>query len=273
MKKICIVYGNCQTRPIREYLMSSKSFNAIYTIVNIPPVHLCNRKTGLDQQYLDTLSKCDLFIYQPVSEAFSYLLSSNYILSKLPDKCISIKFPISYFTGYHPQYTGGKNIPYADKNIISLLKLGKSKQEIISILSADNFYTFHEVKANLDATLQELKRRDTILDITLDNFVEQNYKDTNLFYTVNHPSYYVTRYLSIKILNKLGISGKEISNIKLQDLYFIGFMQPIYPSVIKHLNLSYLKLEDKCFNLGYTPMTFDKYMDKYIDIHIAKGEV
>ncbi|MDF2054912.1 WcbI family polysaccharide biosynthesis putative acetyltransferase [Priestia megaterium] len=273
MKKICIVYGNCQITPIREYLMSSSSFNSIYTMIEVPPVHLCNRETGLEKQYMDNLSKCDLFIYQPVGETFSYYLSTNYILSKLPDSCICISFPISYFTGYHPQDVRGKIIPYADKNIIKLLNEGKSKDEIISILSDDNFYSFQQVKTNLDETLQELKRRDVILDITLDDFIAKNYRKINLFYTVNHPSYYITRYLAIKILNKLGLPEQEISHITLHDLYFIGFMQPIYPSVIKHLNLSFVEPEDKYFNLGHVPMIFSEYIGRYVDIHIDNGEL
>lgn len=278
MKKNCIVYGNCQITPIREYLMSSKSFNNIYTMMEVPPVHLCNREKGLEKQYMDLLSHCDLFIYQPVSQVFSPYLSTDYILNELPHTCICISFPVSYFTGYYPQNFSGKIISYsekeskkllyADKNIIKLLNEGKSKEEIISILSDDNFYSFHDVKANLDATLQELRSREKILDITLDNFIEQNYKNINLFYTVNHPSYYVTRYLAMKILDKLGLPKNEISHITLHDLYFTGLMEPIYPSVSKHLNLSFINSPNKYFNLNNVPLKFNDYIDKSIDIHM-----
>ena len=161
-----------------------------------------------------------------------------------------------------------KKLLYADKNIIKLLNEGKSKEEIISILSDDNFYSFHDVKANLDATLQELRSREKILDITLDNFIEQNYKNINLFYTVNHPSYYVTRYLAMKILDKLGLPKNEISHITLHDLYFTGLMEPIYPSVSKHLNLSFINSPNKYFNLNNVPLKFNDYIDKSIDIHM-----
>jgi len=265
LKKKCIVYGNCQTEPIRKYLMASSTFNRIYTMIYVPSIHRCNHETGLDQQYLKTLYDCDLFIYQKVSQSYNYYLSSDYMLERLPSKCMKISFTNSYFSGYYPQYMHKKLYPYADKNIIKLLNEGCSKEEIISILSDDNFYSYDEVKTNLENTIQELKRRDTELDITLDDYIEQNYKDIQLFYTINHPSYHIIQYLTMKILDKLEIPKIEISRIRLKDVHFKDHVHPIYPSVIKHLNLNFIKSEDKSFILNHIPLTFHDYLAKQID--------
>ncbi|WP_165351743.1 WcbI family polysaccharide biosynthesis putative acetyltransferase [Priestia megaterium] len=265
MKKRCIVYGNCQTEPIRRYLMASSTFNRIYTMIYVPSIHRCNHRTGLEQQYLDALYDCDLFIYQKISPSYNYYLSSDYMLDRLPNKCTKMSFTNSYFSGYYPQHTNKKLYPYADKNIIKLLNEGFNKEDIISILSDDNFYSFDEVKTNLDNTIQELKRRDRELDITLDDYIKQNYKDIQLFYTVNHPSYHIIKYLAMKILHELEISKTEISHIKINDVHFKNHIHPIYPSVIKHLKLNFIKPEDGPFVLNHIPLTFYDYLAKQID--------
>lgn len=266
LKKKCIIYGNCQTEPIRKYLMASSTFNKKYTMIYIPSIHRCNHEIGLERQYLDKLYDCDLFIYQKVSRLYNYYLSSDYMLDRLPDKCIKLSFTNSYFSGYHPQHTNQKLYPYADKNVISLLKEGFTKEAIISILSDENFYSFEYVNKNLDDTIQELKRRDKELDITLDDYIEKNFKSQQLFYTVNHPSYHIIQYITMKILEELEIQKEEISHIRMKNLYFRDHIHPIYPSVIKHLNLDFLKSEEKPFSLNYLPLTFQEYLSKQIDL-------
>ncbi|MDG4656631.1 WcbI family polysaccharide biosynthesis putative acetyltransferase [Ectobacillus antri] len=279
MKKTCIVYGNCQIQPLRQYLISSTIFNRTYEMINIPPVYLCNRETGLDDYYLKKLYNCDLFIYQKVSPAYSYYLSDEYIISKLPKSCILISFSNTYFNGYHPQYVHGKIDPYGDKNIIRFLNEGKSKKEIISILSDDNFYSFHDVVTNFHITLDELKRREAELDVTLDDYIEQNYRDIHLFYTINHPNYRISRYLAIKILTKLGMPTQEISQMVIPS-ELSRYMQPIYPSVIKHLNINFVRQEERYYTFdrhftSFNPpiLTFQECLSSYIDLLISTGEL
>ena len=264
MKKKCIIYGNCQIEPLRQYLMSSSSFSKIYTMVEVPPVHLCDREKGLDETYLEEIYNCDLFIYQKVSQAFGPYLATDYIMSNLPNKCLCISFPVSYFTGYFPQFISGVK-PYTDKNVVGLLKEGKTKTEIISILADEEFYTFNDLKKNLDSTLSQLKNRSVGLDITLDNYIEDNFKDAYLFFTVNHPNYQVIRHLAMKILSLLEIPNEEISGV-IHHSHFRRYMLPIYPSVVKQLNLNFFPPEKVFFTLENKDLSFDEYMSLHIDL-------
>ncbi|GGH81505.1 hypothetical protein JOD43_001128 [Pullulanibacillus pueri] len=263
MKKKCLVYGNCQIDPIRQYLMSSKSFREAYTMIEVPPVHLCDPKTGLNESQLKEIKDCDLFLYQKVSNTFGPYLSTDYILKQLPDKCTTITFPVSYFTGYHPQFAKGIK-PYVDKNVVELLKEGKSDSEILSIISDENFYSAKELKTNVQASLNELKRRSSELDVTLDNFIERHYQDVHLFFTLNHPNYHVIRYVAMKILSKIGLPAKEIGYI-VHHTDFRRHILPIYPSVMKQLNLTFAKPEDKFTAYNNMPMNFSNYMKKHIE--------
>ncbi|WEG10998.1 WcbI family polysaccharide biosynthesis putative acetyltransferase [Pullulanibacillus sp. KACC 23026] len=262
MKKKCIVYGNCQIGPIRQYLMSSKSFRKLYKMIEVPPVHLCDRKTGLTEAQLNELNDCDLFIYQKVSDTYGPYLATDYLLEKLPDKCQTMTIPVSYFTGYHPQFAKGIQ-PYADKNIIHLLRQGKCDEDIISIVSDENFYTFEELQKNVQLSLNELKKRSNDLDVTLDDFIERYYKNVHLFFTVNHPNFPIIRYVSKKILAKLGLPADELTNV-VHHTDFRRYILPIYPSVMKHLNLTFAKPEDKYSSLHNIPLNFHEHIAEHI---------
>ena len=130
MKKICIVYANCQNRLIRDLLYRSPDFAAEYEIHGFA-VHLLI--SGAKPISNNLLSRTKLFIHQPVKDIHGDC-SSNYILSQLPKDCLCISFPSLYFTGYFPQYCKNPNnkvvkklypygiIPYGDKNIISMIE-------------------------------------------------------------------------------------------------------------------------------------------------------
>lgn len=276
MKK-CIVFGNCQRNAIIRYLMQSKSFKENYAIINTPAVHMCSRD-GLSKE---AVSACDLFIYQKVGEGYGKYLSTNHILSGLKDSCKKISIPNTFFKGYHPEFInnpvprpnprygvhpGGK-FPYGDKNIIKLLNNGKSKKEIIKALSEEGFYSYAFLKKNLEDTLNELAAREEDLDVKVTDFIRNNYRDKYLFYTVNHPGDYVSRFVSMAILKMLSFPEIEISAATVN--FFGGHLHvPIYPSVIKNLQLSFIS-RDHCYSFYYCVdkrlITFEEYISEYID--------
>lgn len=273
--KRCIVFGNCQKEIVTKYLLSSKTFMSCYEIINVPPVHLCSRD-GLNE---DEINKCDLFIYQKVSEAYCKYLSTNYILGCLRDSCKTVSIPNTYFTGYHPQfvhnpvfrpdpkYNGSSEFPYGDINIINLLNKGKGKNEIIEILSDPYFYSEDFLKENLNKTLQNLALAETGLDVKATDFIRDNYRDEYLFYTVNHPVYPVTRHVTMAVLKKIGIAETEISDV-IVDVFRGHLHIPIYPSVIKNLKLTFVSFNHRYSfysDFDNTYLTLKEYTSKYID--------
>ncbi|MDM5215174.1 WcbI family polysaccharide biosynthesis putative acetyltransferase [Peribacillus sp. NJ4] len=259
--KYCIVYGNCHVWPIRKYLTSSTTFNQIYQMIEIPPVHECNMETGIEQHYLN---QCDLFIYQNVGNSFGEYLSTNYILSKLPDKCKRISIGNAYFVPYYPQLeTATDGFPYCDKNVIRLLQQGLNKQQVLNLISDDDFYSFNEIQSLLLDSINELRRREASIDIPIVDYIEHTYKIYHIFCTINHPQYPLIQYLSMRILETLGIPSGELLHY-VYDI-FNDHIHPIYPSVIKHLGLTTIKPSDRCFTIGHQKLTFQEYIGKYID--------
>lgn len=258
--KNCIVYGNCHIGAIRKYLMSSESFNKIYKMIHVPPVQECNRETGLDKE---VIKNCDLFIYQRISDSFGPYLSTDYLLSQLPAKCISISFANAYFQAYYPQFAVDPFFLYGDTNVTSLLSEGKSKEQILSIVCDDEFYSFNELSTMVDTAINELRSRETNIDIPIADYIERHYREKHLFYTINHPNYHICRYLTKKMLVRLGLPENEISNI-VYDQEFSNVIHPIYPSVIKQLDLRFLS-QDYRYSLGWVYLPFKEYIAQYID--------
>lgn len=140
MMKKCIVFANCHGIPIRKYLASSATFRQFYELVEVPMIQVCNQATGIGDHLL---SQCDLFIYMRTSDAFGPYLSTDYILTRLPDHCIRISIGNAFFMSYYPQFIPDNKEPlfaYADQNVIRLLQAGVSKEMIIAILSDENLY-------------------------------------------------------------------------------------------------------------------------------------
>jgi len=261
----CIVYGNCHVWPIRKYLMSSGSFNERYEMIHVPPVHQCNQETGLPEE---EIGECGLFIYQRVKDSFGPLLSTDYLLSRLPQSCVRISIGNPYFSAYYPQISNHPSFPYGDLNVARMIGEGRSKEEIIATLSDENFYPYDEVASRLRYSLDELRARDEGLDIPIAEFIEHHYRDYPLFYTVNHPTHHLVCYLAMSMLARLGLPPEEIAHIVWDD-DFRDHSHPIYPSVIKHLQLSFVH-PGQTYNLGNLPHSFEQYTEAFI-LHLVRG--
>lgn len=262
----CIVYGNCHVWPIRKYLTSSSAFNELYEMIHVPPVHQCDPDTGLPDE---VIRDCGLFIYQRVKDSFGPYLSTDYILSRLPEACIRISFGNAYFHALYPQHATDPSFPYADGNIIRWIEEGWSMERMLAAVADENFYSQEQVMSVLQDSLEELRKRDTGLDLPIADFIEQYYRDYPLFYTINHPTHHLIRYLAMHMLALLGLPPEEIAGI-VWDEDFRDHTHPIYPSVIKHLQLNFVRRGDS-FQLGNVPHTFEQYTEAFI-VHRVQGD-
>ncbi len=252
MKKTCLVYGNCQADAIKIYFNRIPEFIAAYEIIDLKPIH---NLTKNDIPKISIVSKnLDLFIYQPISDNYKGLpeLSTKHILSNLPKSCQTISFPVSYFKGYSPETFNlkslqGKTItsPYSyfNLNFLHDQYFDKPIKESYSNILNDAFYSKEFVLDNLKKTLDNLKNRESNLDIKLTKFILENYRKEKLFHTFNHPNSTLLHYVCKSIL-KLIVDVREESfdelPKKLRELEMLGRNRfPTYASVASHLNFEF----------------------------------
>ncbi|HGY7538748.1 TPA: WcbI family polysaccharide biosynthesis putative acetyltransferase, partial [Escherichia coli] len=171
MKKLCMIYGNCQHTHLQNFLEQTDFIN-YFNLVKVKDVYL------KDKSYLDddTLSKIDLFIYQHVSSTFDPFFCTDHICSKLRSDCIRISIPNFWLSAYFPQHSQNPVIrpnrkysispsgifPYGDKNINSLLLANIRTENIIKIVSDPDFYDEKTITDNLTKTFNDLNQREKL---------------------------------------------------------------------------------------------------------------
>ena len=110
--------------------------------------------------------------------------------------------------------------------------------------------------------MNELSKREEICEIKISDYIAENYKSKQLFFTMNHPTLALYYELITRILQYLGNNEIEFEGeILEQD----GTETPIYPSVKKVLELEFEKSKYN-FNaiIGEGPFSAREWMKFYI---------
>lgn len=266
-KKIAVVYGNCQTTLIEKAMRQHSAFSKEYTVISIPKVcDYVDNKELLEYFIHDEVfwKQVDLFIYQTVSadNKFSEILSTDEILHKLRPDCKTVNIVNVYFEGYFPQRTDNSKpvlkevhqsglFPFGDKYVDPMLQENYSSEKIFSTIFQEDFISEAEIMDGVSKSLNELKTRESAVDVKISDFIETHYKEEQLFYSPNHPCERLMKVYIDRILEFLGYEPEEISDadmilnfgtLKGQDI-------PIYPAVKKVLGLK--KCEKKYYPNRY----------------------
>ena len=277
-KKCTILYGNCQMRPLSSCLRHNRSFNRDYLIIKIPPFFEYNSPKEKELFEEGFWNLCDLLISQRVKNEnkISPRLSTECVEKRLRKDAQIIWIPNIYFNGYFPQLcANGHNVylndgdeglfPIGDKYIDTLEEDGLSTQEILERISNPNFFNSEEIIGRCEHSLKELKKREELCSILMSDYVEENYKKWQLFYSPNHPINKVIYEESRRILEQLGYKNTTIEQFDLKPL--VGMDNPIYPSVVKILGLRE-KIEKSNANTAVWGFCGDflEFSKKYIEI-------
>ena len=283
-KKTCLVYGNCQARPISRLLAANNSFSRKYRIINFKPVH---QVTKQDIPYLIKLCKqVDLFIYQPVKHEYKglYELSTNFLISLLKKNALIISFHSLFFDAYSPEirYIRSKNAVYSgpfndyhNKSIIDMFIKGENINNTYNLLLNQNAYDSNHIISKYNIAIDELYRRESIssIDIKIASYIERSFKSLRLFWTFNHPSNNLLMYCTSGILKHLCIPERR--DLLLQRLLrselLGGYYFSIHPSVYKTLKLRFDNKQLFCINNKYISIhhaikLFFNYYDKHPEV-------
>ena len=223
LKKKYSLIGNCQCIHLNTFLKTNSHFMSEYSYIDIKPIYLSN-KNEIDLINDLVLPQLDLLIIQPVKDNFKnyYKYSSKYILTKINKNCKVIMFPSLYFKGYFPNVFNYDiehiNISVHDKNLIKIFKMTEDKKSFLKkcedIINSDDFYNKIEVINNIKGSLFILRikeekaklKYDSVHFIKVSDYIESHFQKALLFYSLNHCSKHIYRFLSDKILEYLKIT-------------------------------------------------------------------
>lgn len=255
MKNI-IIYATCQGVPVRDLLLQSNEIKNNYNI----EYHSNFSAPGNSQFSIEPekLNNCDIFLFHPTKN-----FTEDYISSILPNRTLKLVLPYITFSAYWPDFSRAPNRPLG---VSSDHPYGKIpyRSEILDQLATCNLSgegTIKEYVENQDAIgLEALKCLNSDLDYLrkldqmdgpffVKEYIEENFRDRQLFKMFNHPKNEIYLLLVNQLLQYLDIPklqasvASRISGHAEQNL-------PIHPATAKHLHLNFYKHDMKYIFLG-----------------------
>lgn len=227
-----LLYGNCQLWGIKECLFSLNKFDAEYLD--------CYIQENDENYMLQKYKNADIIITQPIQDNYrdKTYLSTSYIIKNCKKTCKIIILDSLHFDFYYSDliYTSFKDkiLEYPEhyhyqymidcyKNKVSVNDYIKNYINNIDLISKEDL----ENKAI--GSINELKRRhennkinytgENIYFIYTGDYINDNYKEKLLFYSMNHPTFHLLKFISeqiVLLLNLQNINYKffEIDNSK-----------------------------------------------------------
>ena len=295
-KKIALFRGSCILRDIYNVVSCQDKFAAIYDSLFVTDnytIHKYQKKIV----YYCTLV-CDLYVFthRILRQDKVHIIDR----SELPPDCIYLSVSNISFGGFWPQtkselvefnpyfmttYNVHRNTEYyhltyrdSDENINRLIDEGKDWEEIYSILSADDFYSEKEINRCLKIGLKSIAIAEQNADITVLDFIKENYKDMLLFQDNMHMHKNVLWEYIRRFYERLGITDEDFEEKKrlAQDYVHHGGAMPIYPCIIKKLGLTWIKPDDKYEIMtfyGTVDMDFKEYVKCYVEYAKAVNDI
>lgn len=291
-KRIVFLYGNCHMAALEQYLNTNPFFVKNFFA----------RTYDVTREAPEEMIYCDLLITQDIREDNYLGMASCDELIKKHATGENIIIPNLYgYNMFFPQinYRAMIDIPqrnvqiHLSKEAIDMDSLGERGKE-----AAHNFtywmfgggdlyidamhhmgYTVAEIKNdilykeiwskkeiqdNFDATLAKIREREKKCDLTVSDYIENNYQKYRMFYNPNHPTGMITRVKGEYILQYLGLEAET-------ELYFDNGLgadeMPIYGCVKKALGLTYeqrIYRRNSCYALTNRPEDLEEYIANYI---------
>jgi len=280
MKQKCLFFGNCQMHIIKE-MIKQTIFNEIYDCdLFSSHIDTCD---DLDKLYF----KLNIYSFIAIQPHYNYKNNSKYNISSIVKhvntNCKIIIIPSCYFKFYYPflTYCFTNNdllklpVDYHDKNLIDLYNKNINNNDIIKteykkLLYNEDLISKKDLRKMAKESIDELKTREkkfmsesygTKMDyvyLIISDFIENNYKKKLLFYSMNHPTYYLFEYIANELLQILGL-GQYINNFVFYDP--LDYLHPpLYKCIQKAVNFNISDFLPNINNL----VDIDKITDMYL---------
>jgi hypothetical protein len=204
MKKICIIYSNCQGRGINTFLRKHDVYDGTYENHLFENYHVMENRLPLP---FDLLKKADLFIYQPLANKHGQYATDN-VKNYLPATCKKISFPYIYNDALWPLYEERDKIA-GEAIILNLIEKGYSLKRIINMFCAEEID--FEFGRRFQKSMETLRQHEAVTDLKVADYIINNISKEKLFLTQNHQTSNFYIYCTNQILRHLGFSVMDSS--------------------------------------------------------------
>jgi hypothetical protein len=256
------IFANCQGQGIKNVLDYLNIDNFVINFIhNYEYIH----DKYMSIQIIELLKNCDILIYQPFSEKNNEVYNIENYKKYMKDNSINISFPNIYFNAAVPFgiYSSVPNeFKFYNHEIILNLKLQGKTLDDIYYMYDNNLINFN-YEERFNYSINYLYEREKYLDIKITDFIRNNIKKYELFYThydkfdfifFNHPSITLIIECVKQILKILNID-KTIEN----------YNGPIHPGgyqIVSNYDLNYYNFEWCTSKTEHSDIIFKKMIEK-----------
>lgn len=272
MKKI-VLSQTCQGLVLEQLLLSSVALKKDFECTFIPNYELQDGKPGLapPTALQEAVKSCDVLIYHDIAH-----YNFPALVRQMPPGGVAIKIPYITSTIYWPTYeyqnpfwlcpTGTTAlIPWPCRLLNELIVSLRDKRKILDAYLETDIPSCIDIDRSFTSQIAYLQSAEAGSIFNISDFVEKNFRDTQLFHLINHPSLPVFLELANAIFAHLGMPPLE----NFQNDPFATHQIPIHPSIIRRYNLSWCDETTK-FRLIDKSFTFSEYVAFYVDHYIEK---
>ena len=252
-----VIFMNCHANEIEYYMRLHDKFKtSTFTIMSTYGCINRAKTLGNDgyltvfNEYRTYLEECDIFIYNPVTEAHGFWYYKN-ILKHLKNNVITIKIPY-YKTGIYLYGSPDGKTHCGIRPNNDLFRVGLSEKLLENFFEDNehNMETFvqlmnniteerkEHIKNKIDADLSLFEKLyDQNSDIKMFDFFQNNYTKYQLFLDYDHPSSFFFKILVERMLDSFFNIKDELpmNNINLLGKY----SQPIVDVIKVELKLTF----------------------------------
>lgn len=272
-KKLCALYGYCHMTYYTQCLISSDEFLNQYCILELP-----HANSFLDDtEYLNDkwiYSVLDILLLATVyPEAQYHTPDWKKVKSWVKDGCKVIVVTVAGFKGYFPQSTVGvlqtyENICWGDKNLNCMIKEKCSVEEMIRMLSSEDFYNSDEVENNFETACEKLDVIEQKCDVKIGDYIRKYGRSEPLMYSSTHPTDKVMKEIASRIFRIIGIDSSILERIPQEKLISLKMHgEFIYPSVYRGLGMQFNERERVCVgDIDKEGITFAEFIRLYVQL-------
>jgi hypothetical protein len=267
LRKRLVIIGNCQAQTIYEALLRTREFNVRLDT----RYHFVGLQQNLHEIGKGELERCDILMVQDIKDWENYPLRSH-IREDLP----IVKFPLLHFASLWPfdHYNGpgdkeaydhewpNLTFLYLDGLLARLRKnIPDPEQRRLAYrsLAVDGIVNFVRLH---DFEKRRLLAMDKQFGFDIGRFILENFRQSRLFHTTNHPNGEITAMLMRYLLRHLEIDEAYRPIASLDHLKKLQV--PVHPKVAEALGVKWANDKTR-YLYGGERITWEIYVRRYIE--------
>lgn len=277
MKRVILVYGNCQAGVFEDAL---KWFPALREHYETRYCASFDEQTpSRSPPSVDDMVRCELVLEQldagkPLPESLASAIPASAQRIRFPPLDVNLLWPLNFPDPRNkpdlPQFPFGE-FPYGDRAMIELLRRGVTADAALSAYPEESARRIPDLDRLKALEERRLAQRDQNVDVPLSDLVLGNLAIRPLFWTINHPTGWLLgrafERITQQIWTVLGLPDDPVPTLRAHFANYdpLGSHHvPIHPLVAERLRLTWWSPERTYRHLDGTMLTQAEYLDRYV---------